>query len=203
VDIELFGRAQAPLPPAEGARGLARPVIGMHGVIDDRFDLELVEWLARARPNWTFLLIGHAATDAGALRRLPNVVLAGAVPYESLPDWARAYDVSIMPYKAGAFSVNANPLKLREYLACGKPVVSIPMPSVEPFRDHVLVAAGQEQFLAAIETALETDSEPAARARMRAVEHMSWEARVEEVIAVVEQHRAMHKGLAVQPAIIA
>jgi glycosyltransferase involved in cell wall biosynthesis len=189
VDTELFGRAQTADPPAEGARALPHPVIGMHGVIDDRMDLDLVAALAKARPRWTFLLIGRVAAEVGALRSLPNVVLAGAVPYETLPDWARAYDASIMPYRPGAFAENANPLKLREYLACGKPVVSIPMPSVEPFRGLVQTAAGPEEFLAALETALATDSAAATQARMRAVERMSWDARVEEVIEIVQKHR--------------
>jgi glycosyltransferase involved in cell wall biosynthesis len=94
-----------------------------------------------------------------------------------------------MPYRPGAFAENANPLKLREYLACGKPVVSIPMPSVEPFRGLVQTAAGPEEFLAALETALATDSAAATQARMRAVERMSWDARVEEVIEIVQKHR--------------
>lgn len=190
VDTELFARAQAPLPPAEGARGLRRPVIGMHGVIDERFDLRLLAELASARPGWTFLLVGHVAAEVGELRSLPNVVLAGQVPYQELPDWARAYDAAIMPYKTGPFSQNANPLKLREYLACGKPVVSTPMPSLEPFREHVLTACGAGEFIAAIERALADDSEKARLARMRAIRHMSWEARVDEVVAVIGQYRA-------------
>ena len=190
VDTELFARAQAALPPHEGTHKLTRPVIGLHGLIDERLDLEIVASIARARPQWTLLLIGHVATDVSALRRLPNVVLAGMVPYETLPDWARAYDVSIMPYKRGPFAENANPLKLREYLACGKPVVSTPMPSVEPFREHVLTAGNADEFVACIENALASDSSEATRARMAAIEHMSWDARVAEVVALVEQHCA-------------
>lgn len=194
VDAELFARAQSAEPPVDRVRSLPRPVIGMHGVVDDRIDVELVAAIARARPNWTLLLIGRVATDIAPLRELRNIVLPGVVPYDELPDWARGYDVSIMPYRHGKFSENANPLKLREYLACGKPVVSIPMPSVEPFRQHVLTAGSAAEFVGCIEQALATDSAQAAGARMAAVEHMSWDARVAEVIATVEQHRAAKAG---------
>jgi glycosyltransferase involved in cell wall biosynthesis len=133
------------------------------------------------------LLIGRIAANVSALQSLPNVVFAGMVPYETLPDWARAYDVSIMAYKRGPFAENANPLKLREYLACGKPVVSTPMPAVEPFRQHVLIASTTDEFVACIDRALTTDSAQATRARMAAIEHMSWDARVAEVVALVEE----------------
>jgi glycosyltransferase involved in cell wall biosynthesis len=199
VDTELFGRAQADLPPVEAVRTLRRPIIGLHGLIDDRLDLELVTEIARARPDWTMLLIGRVATDVSALRQLSNVVFAGAVPYETLPDWARAYDAAIMPYRPGPFAENANPLKLREYLACGKPLVSVPMPAVEPFGQYVPTASSPTDFIACIERALLTDSPEARQARMNAIQHMSWDARVAEVLAAVEQYRE-RKTQALQPA---
>jgi glycosyltransferase involved in cell wall biosynthesis len=194
VDTELFGRAQAQLAPAEGTRGLTHPIIGLHGLIDERMDLDMVASIARARPQWTLLLIGRIAANVSALQSLPNVVFAGMVPYETLPDWARAYDVSIMAYKRGPFAENANPLKLREYLACGKPVVSTPMPAVEPFRQHVLIASTTDEFVACIDQALATDSAQATRARMAAIEHMSWDARVAEVAALVEERWTRKAG---------
>src|SRR4029450_8258323 len=126
VDVELFGKAQDPateIPAA--ARNLQKPVIGYFGSIHEWIDVELIEWLARARPEWTFLLTGHAAVDVAALRALSNVQLIGAQPYHSLPAWAKAFDVAIIPYRMNRQVENANPLKLREYLACGKPVVSV------------------------------------------------------------------------------
>ena len=98
VDVELFARAFDPATelPA-GARGLARPVIGYFGSLHEWIDLDLIEWLARARPQWTFLLIGYAAVDVSALAALPNVRLVGAQPYETLPAWAKAFDVALIP----------------------------------------------------------------------------------------------------------
>lgn len=179
VDVELFSRArEASTPVPAIAASLTRPVIGYFGLIAAWTDTDLLAWLAEQRPQWSFLLVGHAHADVSHLARLPNVRLVGAQPYESLPGWAKAFDVAVMPYRKGRFSQNANPLKLREYLATGKPVVTLPLPAVEHFRDVVHLADSREDFLAAIERAL-LDQDPAAAARrIDAVRDMSWDARV-------------------------
>jgi len=178
VDVDLFGLAQAagtPVPPV--AAGLSHPVIGYFGLIAAWTDLQLIEWLARQRPQWTFLLVGHASVDVGDLARLPNIKLVGPQPYESLPGWAKAFDVAIIPYRLNQQVLNANPLKLREYLATGKPIVSVPTPEVERFNSVVAVARSREGFLAAIQTALTDDSAALSAARMAVVSEMSWEHR--------------------------
>ncbi len=188
VDVELFGRASEPdAPIAEGARGLEHPVIGFFGLIEAWIDLELIAFLARSRPAWTFLLVGRVAVDAEELRRMPNVVLAGPQPYETLPQWAKAFDVAIIPYRLTEQVLHANPLKLREYLATGKPVVAVSTPAIRQFAEHVHIAEDRDQFLADIERALAEDSERDRARRIRAVAPLSWECRVEEVLRVVEQ----------------
>jgi len=184
VDADVFGKAaDLTLPIAEPARNLSHPVIGFFGVLDGRIDPGMIEFLATSRPHWSFLLVGRVAIDARRLSRLSNVCMPGNVPYEMLPDWARAFDVCIMPYRQDAFSLNANPLKLREYLATGRPVVSIPTAEVEQFSGFVSVAATNEEFLAAIEKELAADSEERRRERIRLVSPATWDARVEVVIA--------------------
>ena len=129
--------------------------------------------------------MGAVATDVAVLARLPNVILAGAQPYETLPEWARAFDVAVIPYRMNRQVRHANPLKLREYLATGKPVVSVPTPEVERFAPHVRLARTPDEFLRAVEQSLEDDDEPARAARMQAVRDMSWDARLTEVLEVV------------------
>lgn len=191
VDAELFGRAADPsLPLPEAARGLKSPVVGFFGVLDPRLDVKLIEYLARQRPDWTFLLVGRVAVDATALAAMPNVVMPGAVPYETVPDWARAFDIAIMPYFQDAFSKAANPLKMREYLATGRAVVSVPLPEVERFGGGVVVARSNEEFLAQLEHELAADSAAKRLARRESVAPMTWDARVEEVIAHAERRLA-------------
>jgi glycosyltransferase involved in cell wall biosynthesis len=187
VDVEMFGRASDPLYAIEqGAKGLKHPIIGFFGLIEAWIDLDLIASLAKARPQWTFLMIGHLAVDNAVVKNLPNVIFTGPKPYSTLASWARAFDVAIIPYKPTRQVLNSNPLKLREYLATGKPVVGVPIPETLRFRDCVRIASGTEEFLAAIENALESDSPKDAQRRMAAVAGMSWDARVEEILGVVQ-----------------
>ena len=186
VDVELFQQALDPaLPLADGARQLAHPVIGFFGLLEAWTDLELIGYLARSRPAWTFLLIGRAAVDLGALRSLPNVVLPGPQRHETLPRWAKAFDAAIVPLRQNEQVRHSNPLKVREYLAAGKPVVSVWIPEVERFADCVAIARTHEEFLEKLDEALKTDSEDKRAARRNAVAGMSWEARVDEALGIV------------------
>lgn len=194
VDAALFGRASEPSTEiAEGARGLSRPVIGYIGSIHEWIDLELIGWLAHERPHWTFLLVGHAAVDVQGLQALPNVRLAGPQPYATLPAWAKAFDVAIIPYRDNRQVRNANPLKLREYLATGKPVVSTGNPEIRKFERWVRIAECREDFMNALEDALRNDSPGAARERMAAVADQTWDHRVDTVLGVVD--RALEQRL--------
>src|SRR5689334_2683121 len=155
VDVALFERAaDNSLPVAEGARGLQHPVIGFFGLVESWVDLDVLRYMAHQRPWWTFLVIGRVAVDRGDLARSRQFVFPGPQPYESLADWARAFDVAIIPFRQSQLVKCVNPLKLREYLATGKPVVSSWMPEVERFSSHIGIARTPEEFLAAIDDAL-------------------------------------------------
>lgn len=186
VDADLFRQAADPATPvAEMAAALPKPVIGYFGLLHEWIDLDLIEWLARERPQWSFLLIGHAATDVSALRALPNVCLAGSQPYKTLPQWAKAFDAAIIPYRLNRFVTNNNPLKLREYLATGKPVVSVRNREISKFENHVTIADDRAGFLAGLDHAIASDSPEAAAARMHSVADLTWDARVDQVLDTV------------------
>ena len=186
VDFDLFAQASDPaVTPAEGVRSLPHPVIGYFGVLGDWIDQELVIFLARSRPNWTFLFLGHTAGDVSRLRELPNIVLAGPKPYEELPFWTRAFDVAIYPNRLNRQIKHANPLKIREYLASGKPVVSITTPVTSQFAGHLYLADTHEDFLAAIERALREETPERRTARMNSVAAMSWDARFRATLEIV------------------
>jgi glycosyltransferase involved in cell wall biosynthesis len=188
VDAALFRTASDPqLAIAPGARNLRRPVVGFYGLIEEWIDLDLIADLAERRPRWTFLMIGRLAVDAGRLRALRNVVFVGPKPYRSLPSWAKAFDVAIIPYRLTRQVVNSAPLKLREYLATGKPVVAVPAPEIERFAGLVRVARGPEQFISEIEAALLHDTEADRGRRIEATSTMGWDARIDEVVEVVER----------------
>jgi glycosyltransferase involved in cell wall biosynthesis len=124
-----------PIPPP--AQAWSSPVFGYTGTLHpDRVDVSLIEALARRYPQGTVALIGPVQLAEGqraCLERLPNVRLVGAVPYQELPAWMRAFDVCIVPHRVTAFTESLNPLKLFEYLAAGLSIVST---DVAGFRDY-------------------------------------------------------------------
>jgi glycosyltransferase involved in cell wall biosynthesis len=187
VDIDLFAKAQDPATVVPAAAvALNKPVIGYFGLIAPWTNIELLVYLAQSRPQWQFLFVGHASVNVDELVSLPNVTMVGPQPYETLPNWAKAFDVAIIPYRMNQQVANANPLKLREYLATGKPVVSVPTPEVERFGPLVRVALAPQDYLAAIEAALQ-DTDPAGRqARMASVRTMSWDHRVAQTWQTVQ-----------------
>ena len=185
VDVDLFARAQAPqtVVPAL-AQILSKPVIGYFGLLAPWTDIELLVWLAQQRPQWSFLLVGHASADISALRQLPNVHLVGPQPYQTLPEWAKAFDVAIIPYRQNQQVRNANPLKLREYLATGKPIVSVPAPEVEKFPGLVRVALDYDAYLAAIELSIQEDNAQLRASRIASVRDMSWDHRARSSLQI-------------------
>jgi glycosyltransferase involved in cell wall biosynthesis len=190
VDVAHFSRALDPgtAPPADAA-GLRRPVIGFFGLLAEWIDLELLRDVAQRRPDWTLVLIGKANVDLTPLRGLANVRLLGQKPYETLPAYCRAFDVGVIPFRIEELTLKANPLKLREYLAAGLPVVSSDLPEVRKYGDVVRLATGPGGFVREIAAALGERSEAAARARVEAMKHESWEARVEEISELIQGGR--------------
>jgi glycosyltransferase involved in cell wall biosynthesis len=187
VDVALFRSASDPtLPVAEGARNLKRPVIGFYGLIEAWIDLDLVAFLAEHRPDWTFLMIGRLAVDPGRLKQLPNVMFTGPQPYSSLPNWAKAFDAAIIPYRLTRQVLNSNPLKLREYLATGKPIVAVSAPEIDRFAHCVRIATTPEEFLRELEDVLAHDTASDRARRLDAVARMSWDARLDQIVRVVE-----------------
>ena len=194
VDVALFRQAlDADTEVPAAVRDLPRPVIGYIGSIHEWVDLDLLAWLAAERPQWSFLMVGHAATDVSALRAMPNVRFVGPQPYAELGRWSKAIDVALIPQRRNRWIANANPLKLREYLAAGRPVVSVRNPEIEKFSRWVRIADDGASFLAAIEASLLDRGLDAAEERVAAVAGQTWEHRVDSVVATLLEHFNRHQ----------
>jgi glycosyltransferase involved in cell wall biosynthesis len=154
-------------------------VIGFFGQIAHWVDLELMAGVAKRFPNASLVVIGKATTDTSVLEALPNVHLLGRKPYSELPAYCKGFDVALMPFRINELTLNANPLKVREYLAAGLQVVSTPIPEVEVL-GLCRIASGPEAFAREIEAALSEDPGPSVK-RSEAIRSESWEARLEEI----------------------
>jgi UDP-galactopyranose mutase len=165
VDVAHFRQARdANLQPPADQSDIPGPRIGFFGVIDERMDLDLLEGVAAARPEWHLVLVGPVADgkiDAATLPRRKNIHYLGNKSYDELPLYLAGWDVTILPFARNESTRYISPTKTPEYLAAGRPVVSTPIRDiVNPYgqRDLVRVADGVSEFVEAIEAALAEDS---------------------------------------------
>jgi glycosyltransferase involved in cell wall biosynthesis len=187
VDQALFARAldAATVVPADLA-ALPKPVLGFYGTLRDWVDLELVAQIARARPNWSIALIGQKLDDVGPVAGLPNVHLLGRKPHGELPAYCKGMSVGLIPYRIDERMKFVNPIKLREYLAAGLPVVSTAVPEVRRYDKWCAIADDGAGFIAAIERALAEDSPARRLERSASMEKETWPARVADVARIVD-----------------
>ena len=192
--LDEGARPEGPVPREVSAA--ARPVHGYVGGITDKLDLELLGEAAAAMEasgEGTLVLVGPVNVSGGESARLierlrasPRVVFTGPRPAGEVPSFIRGFDVCWIPYRAGDQARAIDPLKLYEYLAFGKPTVSIEIPSILPFEGLVRVARSRAEFLSHVrEAARENDPELAARRRALARDN-SWEDRVERISSAME-----------------
>jgi glycosyltransferase involved in cell wall biosynthesis len=188
VDFEHFARAPQLPPEAVPAdlRAIRGPIFGYMGLITDYMDWPLIARAARARPDWSFVLLGDVRCDVGAVSGLRNVHLLGGRAYEQLPAYCRGFDVGLIPFSLNRLTRAVNPIKLREYLAAGLPVVSAPLATVLRYRPSVQTAVTLDEFLVAGETALRLAHDGNQRERQELVRSEGWDARVEELSDLVD-----------------
>lgn len=187
VEVEHFRQALDPGLRSPAPEGSSGPVVGFFGLVADWVDLDLVAFLARARPEWTFLLIGKVDTDVTAIEGLANVRLVGPLPYADLPAWCRGFDAAILPFRINELTLNSNPLKLREYLAAGLPVVASALPEAERLSPLVRIGRDSDHFLELLDDILVVEGSRGPRAEIsRAMDGESWDSKVEEMCDIVE-----------------
>ena len=185
VDLKHFGSARDPLLAVSTATtGLPRPIVGFFGLIECWIDLDLIDWLAGQRPQWTFLMIGRVAVPPAELPSHPNIHFLGKRPYDELPAYGKLFDAAIIPYRPTRQVYHANPIKLREYLAMGKPIVSVSTPEIDKYADVVEIARSREVFLAKLDEAL-SRPDGLALQRLTRVSAEGWDARLEKVLECV------------------
>jgi len=186
VDVEHFSKALQPRmakPPEVDV--LPGPVIGFFGLLHHWIDVKLLEQLARRMHDVQFVFIGQVFGEANRLRPLPNVHLLGRKPYADLPAYCAAFDVAILPFKQNDFTRFINPIKLREYLAAGLPVVSTPIPEAKLFAPEVTLASDVDSFVAACRDAIARSTLADRRRRSLTVADETWESVVQRLGEIV------------------
>lgn len=190
ADVEHFKRALEPdlAVPVE-VSSLPGPVVGYIGAVSAWLDQEMLAAAARAHPEWSVVLVGPVDAGVAVLEALPNVHLLGHRDYSILPAYLKGFDAAVIPFKVDVLTRGVNPVKLYEYLAAGKPVVSSDLPEVRPFVPAVAVARDPAEFVVKLEEELAADSPEKAAARLRLAGEHSWEARIAKAEELIERYR--------------
>jgi glycosyltransferase involved in cell wall biosynthesis len=196
VDYDHFKKACLPeTAVAEELRALPHPVIGFFGLVADWVDLSVIQYLATKRPDWSIVLVGEIQTDVSSLRELPNVHLLGRRNYQNLPGYSKGFDVAILPFVVNDLTLAASPLKMREYLAAGLPVVATPLPEVKKLSHLLRVASTPQEFLGQIEAYLADGRRGPDPELSREMQSQSWDARVEEISGLVSSLPGQRVGV--------
>jgi glycosyltransferase involved in cell wall biosynthesis len=181
VDFEHFSQPKG--PPAEELAGIQHPILGYFGSMDYVMDTDLMAEVARLRPNWHWVLLGLRSNLVRV--SAPNIHFLGSKPYHDLPRYIRHFDVCVLPWReTNAFTSYGSAIKVREYLATGKPVVMAPLyeylhtPGLRFYR-------GAQEFIEQIEAALATDTPLGAAQRQAVVKHGTWDARAGQLAALI------------------
>jgi glycosyltransferase involved in cell wall biosynthesis len=200
VDYDLFASAQnSDLPLAPELANIPRPVIGcVTRIVPEYFDARLLREIFVTRPDWSLVVVGpasmgtgHAAEAFESLKALPNVHLLGRREFRDLPSYIKGFDACVIPYVLSENKLLADPLKLYEYLAAGKPIISKPLPLLTWMGDMVGMADGVDEWIAAIDSAIRTDSAEKIARRQELARANTWDERVQRIRQAIADVEAM------------
>jgi len=182
VDFDYFSKAlNENTSIADDIAKISKPIIGFFGLIHEWIDLGLIEALAKQRPEWSFVMIGQWSVNVDKLKKLNNIHFLGQKPYSALINYCKAFDVGLIPFRLNDLTVNVNPIKLREYLAAGIPVVSTRLPEVEKYSEIVEICDSADEFVIKIENYLKHETGEEKRLRSEGMREEDWNGKVEEI----------------------
>lgn len=188
VDFAHWSRvANGQLEVAPQIAGIPQPRLGYFGAIEPWLvDQELITRAAHERPSWQWVFVGNRSRGLD-IEKLPNTHFLPAVKYDDLPRYAAGFDVCVLPWETEQpFTSYGSAIKVREYLATGKPVVISALPEYESMSDVLRIARSRDEFFRLVAEALDEKNPEAVRRRQASVAHGTWDARAEWVSKLIE-----------------
>ena len=189
VDFEHWARvANGKIEESPQIAGIPHPRIGYFGAIEPWLvDQELIRQAAQKKPDWHWVFIGNRSRGL-EIEALPNTHFLPPVAYENLPSYAAGFDVCVLPWETEqAFTNYGSAIKVREYLATGKPVVISPLPEYENMRDVLRIARSRDQFIDLVAEALSDHDPMNVKRRQQSVAGGTWDARADWVSDLIEE----------------
>jgi glycosyltransferase involved in cell wall biosynthesis len=188
-DIDAYNNDIHEFEIPEELRSLKKPIIGYVGFLSTlRLNIRLIEELARARADWTIVLVGPEDNDfkASVLHQLANVIFTGPRKPEGLPAYINSFDICINPQIINDLTMGNYPRKIDEYLSMGKPVIASTTAAMDYFADHVYLGATADDYISLIEKALKENSASKIQKRKSFARSHTWENNVNEIFKSLE-----------------
>jgi UDP-galactopyranose mutase len=190
IDADHFMKARVLSAEPADQQSIPHPRIGFFGVIDERLDIDLLDKVAELKPDWQLVVIGPVVKiDPNDLPRRDNLHYLGGKSYKDLPAYLSGWDVAMLPFARNDSTRYISPTKTPEYLAAGCPVVSTSIRDVvRPYGQKGLVhiADTPEEFVAAIETAMKSNSSKRLMTVDAFLKQMSWDRTWSQMNALIE-----------------
>ena len=191
-DYEFFSKtAQTPVSPliSEKIKNY-KCVLGYYGALATWFDYELVKEVAQRRPDWLFILLGmnyDGTLDKSGIEQFNNIVYIPPQAYRDLPSFLTAFDIATIPFVINEITLSTSPVKLFEYMAGGKPVLTSKMPECLKY-ESVRTYADADEFCKIVEEYMEMKPEdPYWKALKREALENTWDARTDQILKEVEK----------------
>jgi len=189
VDYDHFAQARRPdLDLPEDLRAIPSPRIGYVGALDQAPDYELLRYVIGQRPDWHFVLIGPYSGEAGEVLPLPNVHWLGPRDYKSVPAYLKGFDACLIPWKRDEFNAYCNPIKAKEYLAAGRPVVTTDFAETREWERWVWIARNREEFLGTLETIVDRGETKDLTTADDWLRSSTWEAQTAQIAEIFVRH---------------
>jgi glycosyltransferase involved in cell wall biosynthesis len=186
VEYSIFAQAARPGNLHPLVAGMGKPVIGYVGLTSHWMDFELLEMLGRRWPGKVLMLGPIAAQVRSRAQSMPGIVWGGFVRQHELPPYLRGVDVWIMPHLVNELRRMSTPLKIWEYMATGKPFVSVDLPALEPVSHIVSIARNREHFLELVEQGLRACGDDRLQVGQDLAKTHSWDAMFARVMTQLE-----------------
>ena len=185
VDVNHFHSALNKEDKIEDIDDLPKPIIGFFGGLSERVNFQLIRMVACRYPAASIVLIGQKLASMTELEGLENVHVLGFRDFNLLPHYMKRFSVCLIPYHVNELMEAVDPIKLREYLCQGKPVVSVDLPEVRKLGELVYIGRDDEEFVEMVGKALKENNPSLSEARVEAARQCEWPVKMAEISAII------------------